>query len=249
MNCEAPISPKDNFCPSCGQAKQVACPACGIGVEITATVCQDCGFNIKEGTSQSYKAEDSKMAKEVLALIHTPIGLGEFKKKYPYLNQGALDPVYVRVIESTMQKSKSKQIVQILASFPRQWAILKVGLLRRFLTLFIDWPLLLALFLGGLVFLIGSATEPGLLALKGGSKAIVAWGWFFVSYYLYFVATEFLLGATIGGIICGVRVVDKFGNKQSLSALLWRNTYKLVPLIGPYALGPYVKPDHEIVKS
>lgn len=225
------------------------CPACGIGIEGTETICHNCGFNIEEGTSKAHETEDRQKAEEILKLLYNPVSLKQFKKKYPYLNKGELDPEYVRVIDKAKRKSKSIQIANILGSFPREWGILKVGLFRRFLTLLFDWPLLMALFLGGLVLFIGSATEPGLLPLKGGMKAVFIWCWFFISYYIYFVGTEFMFGSTIGGIICGVCVVDKFGRKQTLKSLLFRNTYKLIPLIGPYAFGPYVKPDHEIVKS
>jgi uncharacterized RDD family membrane protein YckC len=149
-----------------------------------------------------------------------------------------------------MKKGKSRKIVNLqLASYPRQWAIQKVGVARRFLTLFIDLPLFAALCLGGLAVFMGSATEPGMLKLTGGAKAAFGWGWFFVSYYCYFAGTEIIFGATIGGLLCGTRVVDKFGNRQSFSTLLKRNTYKLIPLLGPYVMSPHIKPDHEIVKS
>lgn len=205
--------------------------------------------NCRLDFNENHPVEEKELAKEVLGLIHVPVRLKEFKRHYPYLNQGQFDTVYVRVIEKAMDMGKSKQIVNRLASFPRSWGIQKVGLLRRFLTLFIDWPIVLALFLGGLVFFIGSATEPGVLGLQGGGKAAFAWVWFFISYFLYFVGTESVLGASIGGFFCGIRVVDEFGNKQRFFAIFKRNLYKLIPLIGPYAMAPYVKPDHEVVKS
>ncbi len=198
---------------------------------------------------EKHTSDERKMAKEVLELIHAPVGLKEFKYRYPYLKRGEYDTVYIGVIGKAMGLGKSKLITNQLASFPRSWGIQKVGLFRRFLTLFIDWPIVFALFLGGLVFFIGSATEPGILGLQGGVKAAFAWAWFFVSYFFYFAGTESILGASLGGFFCGVRVVDEFGNKQTLSAILKRNLYKLIPLIGPYALAPYVKPDHEVVKS
>ncbi len=245
LECETEIHESDLFCSGCGQVVARACPSCGSGVAGNLDLCWRCGFDFV----QQNPGDETRMAKEVLGLIHAPAGLKEFKRHYPYLNRGKFDTVYVRVIEKAMDLGKSKQIVNRLASFPRSWGIQKVGLLRRFLTLFIDWPIVLALFLGGLVFFIGSASEPGIFGLQGGGKAVVAWVWFFISYFLYFVGTESVLGASMGGFFCGIRVVDEFGNKQSYSAIFKRNLYKLIPLLGPYAMAPYVKPDHEVVKS
>lgn len=250
LNCNEPIKTTDAFCTKCGQAKEAPCPSCGSGIDPKATICPECGFDVKEGTSQKYTADDKQKAKEVLALLDAPVGLGKFKKAYSYLAKGDMDPQYVRVIEQAMMKGKSQKIVSLqLASCPRQWALLKVSLLRRFMTLLIDGPAVLGLFLGGLVLLIGSAKEPGVLDLSQNARGGVALGWFLVSYYAYFVLTEKILGATIGGVVCGIRVVNKFGERQSLGALIKRNTYKLVPLLGPYIFAPFVKPDHEIVKA
>ncbi len=222
------------------------CKACGAGIESLTKECPNCGFNPNKGRLSDL---EKKRAQEVVKLIEKPVRLSEFKRKYPFLNQGEFDTDYVRIIDHAMQSTKSKQIRHTLTSFPREWAIQKVGLFRRFLTLFIDWPILLGIFLGGLAVLIGSATEPGILPLNNGGKAAIAWVWFFISYFLYFVGSEHILGATIGGFFVGIRVVNKFGNRQSFSILLFRNLYKLIPFVGPYALAPYVKPDHEIVKS
>lgn len=245
LECETKIHDTDLFCSGCGQAVTRACPGCGSGVAGNLNLCGNCGFDF----IQQDPADETRMAREVLELIHAPVSLKEFKQRYPYLNRGKFDTVYVRVIEKAMDMGKSKQIVNRLASFPRSWGIQKVGLLRRFLTFFIDWPIVLAFFLGGLVLFIGSATEPGALGLQGEGKAAFAWAWFFISYFIYFVGTESVLGASIGGFFCGIRVVDEFGNKQSYSAIFKRNLYKLIPLIGPYAMASYVKPDHEVVKS
>jgi hypothetical protein len=248
--CEQPIKATDAFCRNCGQSAEEACPACGAGVAKNAATCGNCGFNIIEGTSLSYTEEDKQKAKEVLALLYEPIGLRELKQKYPYLTQGSMEPVYVRVIEQAMIMGKKEPIVNLqLASYPRQWALQKVGWLRRLLTLTIDMPAFLALFLGGLVLFIGSAKEAGMLPLEGAQRGAFAWAWFFCSYFAYFVSTERLFGATIGGLFCGLRVVDKFGNRQSFTALLKRNSYKLVPLLGPYVMSPFLETDHEIVKS
>ncbi len=254
IECSQPLNKTDQFCSGCGQPVTQPCPACGIGAEPSLNVCQNCGYEFTPDNkftlgNESSSIEEKQMARDVLELLHAPVRLSVFKRLYPYLNQGKFDTVYVRVMEEAMKIGKSKQIVNILASFPKRWGIQKVGLLRRFLTLFLDWPILLALFLGGLVVFIVSATEPGLLALKGGMKATFVSAWFFASYFLYFAGTEFVLGATIGGLFCGVRVVDEFGSKQSFRALFKRNIYKLIPLIGPYTMAPYVKPDHEVVKS
>lgn len=249
-NCNHIIKSTDAFCPQCGQGQEVPCPSCGSGIDPKAAICPECGFDVKEGTSQKYTADDKRKAKEVLALLDAPVGLSEFKKAYPYLTRGGMDPEYVRVIEQAMIKGKSQKIVSLqLASFPRQWALLKVSITRRFMTLLIDGPAVLGLFLGGLVVLIGSAEEPGVLDLSQTARGGVAWAWFFVSYYAYSVLTERMFGATIGGIVCGIRVVGKFGGRLSLGALIKRSTYKLVPLLGPYIFAPFVKPDHEIVKA
>ncbi len=248
LKCEAQIDETDKYCSSCGQVvtegESRACPGCGCGVAGNRNLCGNCGFDFNE----NHPVEETQMAKEVLELMHSPVRLSDFKHRYPYLTKGKFDTVYVRVIEKTVEMGKSVQIAHHLASFPRSWGIQKVGLLRRFITLFIDWPIVLAMFLGGLAFFIGSAVEPGILGLQGGGKTVFAWAFFFISYFLYFAGTEFILGASIGGLCCGVRVVDEFGNKQRFSAIFKRNLYKLIPLIGPHAMAPYVKPDHEVVK-
>jgi predicted amidophosphoribosyltransferase len=250
FQCGTPIQAGDAFCTDCGERNDVPCPACGVGVEREAKVCSDCGFNIKDGKSQDHIKEDTQRAKEVLALIDSPVPLSQFKAKYPYLTQGDMDPDYVRIIERALSLGKSQPIVNLqLASHPRQWAIQKVGVLRRLLTLVIDAPALLALMLGGLVLFIGKADEPGLLGLTKNGEGMFAFGWFFFCYFVYCVGTERVLGATIGGLVCGVRVVNKFGRRQSFMALVKRNAIKLLVLIGPYIMAPYVKPDHEVVKS
>jgi predicted amidophosphoribosyltransferase len=250
FQCGAPARPTDAFCTNCGERNDVPCPGCGIGVERLAKVCPDCGFNIEEGKSLGHVKEDRQRAKEVLELIDSPVSLSQFKQKYPYLTQGDMDADYVRIIEQALSLGKSQPIVNLqLASYPRQWAIQKVGIFRRLLTLMIDAPVLLALVLGGLVLFIGKADEPGMLGLTGDARGFFALGWLFFCYFAYCVGTEFIFGATLGGLVCGVRVVNRFGRRQSVMTLVKRNAIKLLPFIGPYTMAPYVKPDHEVVKS
>jgi hypothetical protein len=64
----------------------------------------------------------------------------------------------------------------------------------------------------------------------------------------YCVGTEFIFGATLGGLACGVRVVNRFGKRQSVMTLVKRNVIKLLLFIGPYTMASYVTPDHEVVK-
>ena len=249
FQCGTPIQAADAFCAKCGDRNEVPCPACGIGVQRDVAVCPDCKFNIKEGTSKDQITEDTLRAKEVLALIDSPVPLSQFKAKYSYLTRGDMDPDYVRIIERALSLGKSQPIVNLqLASYPRQWAIQKVGIFRRFLTLMIDNPVLLALIFGGLVLFIGKADEPGLLGLTGDARGLFAFAWFFFCYFAYCVGTEFIFGATLGGLVCGVRVVNRFGKRQSVMSLVKRNAIKLLLFIGPYTMSPYVKPDHEVVR-
>jgi len=249
FQCGAPTQLADAFCTNCGEPNEEPCPACGIGVGREAKVCPDCGFNIEKGKSQGHVKEDRQRAKEVLALIDSPVSLSKFKEKYPYLTQGDMDPDYVRIIEQALSLGKSQPIVNLqLASCPRQWAIQKVGIWRRLLTLMIDAPALLALIGVGLVLCIGKADEPGMLGLTGDARGVFAFAWFFLCYFAYCVGTEWVFGATPGGLVCGIRVVNRFGKRQSLMTLVKRNTIKLLVLIGPYTMAPYVAPDHEVVK-
>ena len=72
-----------------------------------------------------------------------------------------------------------------------------------------------------------------MLGLTENAEGIFAIGWFFFCYFVYCVGAEWVFGATIGGLACGVRVVNRFGKRQSLMTLVKRNAIKLLLLIGP----------------
>lgn len=154
-----------------------------------------------------------------------PLPLGEFRARMPWMAQGETGPFWNQIRE-TIKAGKDADLLNLLPRPPRDVGIQKPGLFRRLLTLVIDLPACVVL------MLIGSV---GLLPLVEASKDPLAGAvfivWFVLVYGLYFAGSEWLLGATPGGMLLGVRVVDGFGNPASLGLCLVRLFTRFLPIL------------------
>jgi uncharacterized RDD family membrane protein YckC/predicted nucleic acid-binding Zn ribbon protein len=240
FNCNELLAPGDVFCSKCGAAKQVPCAGCGAGVPANEDVCPECGLSQKSHQQDKISnfKDDREKAKQVVKLIGAPIGLSELKRDYGWLTTPMSDAEYDRFWGALYPMVKGSIPVELRAGSARMGArdffIKKAGFFKRFLTIFIDYPIYFAFFLGVLALLIGSAKQgSGIIPVTGDARAAVAWVWFFVSYFIYFVLMEKVFMATIGGLILGMRVVDGYGNALPYSTLIWRNGCKLIPFLGP----------------
>ena len=185
----------------------------------------------------------------LIDLMYNPVGLSEFRAKYPYLSNGPYGPDYIEAIEKALAKTKEKRIRMRLEGSPRRWALRKQGTIGRLFNIAIDVVLWGALFFGGLVFFIGSHKSGGLLRAMGlGANNIrsgFAFIWFVVSYFGYTALAEAVLGSTIGGLICRVAVVDEHCRPLTLSQTFFRQMTKfLSPIV--LLFGP--EEDYEVVK-
>jgi uncharacterized RDD family membrane protein YckC len=110
------------------------------------------------------------------------------------------------------------------------------GMLRRTLALIVDTILLGVLFVVMSALSGGSHTGKGFSVQLNGLPALL----YYVICFLYFIVLEWLLGATLGKLVLGLRVVGSDGSKISLGQSLGRNLLRIVdgfPYFIPYLLG------------
>jgi uncharacterized RDD family membrane protein YckC len=120
---------------------------------------------------------------------------------------------------------EQKLMVQNLE--PRAWAILHPGMGRRFLAFLIDLPLFVAFLLVGLAVLVEATKSSSQEAL--GIGALV---WIVASYLVYFAASELVFGASPGGLLTGLRVVDERGRPPGLGLCLKRQFARIFRVLG-----------------
>jgi len=165
---------------------------------------------------------------ELVALIRRPVRLREYRARFPHLMAGPSDPELARLADEVERSDllpEQKLVIKNLE--PRMWAIAHPGMGRRFLGFLVDLPLFvvfLALVLTGIMAATeGSPQEiQGLWALVG----IVA------AYFVYFAASERLLGASPGGLLTGLRVVDGRGRRPGFGLCLKRQFARIFRVLG-----------------
>ena len=106
-----------------------------------------------------------------------------------------------------------------------------VGVGRRFLAVLVD-SILLGIVFGVMGALLGQSQVSGgnVSVSLTGVPAMVT----FVIFFLYFIVLEAALGATLGKLLLGIRVVDVEGSRISWGASIIRNILRIVDAL-PFA--------------
>lgn len=91
----------------------------------------------------------------------------------------------------------------------------------------IDFPLLLILIVAGVNLGKAAAIDPD--SLMAG---IFAFSWFFTAFVGYYASSEVILGASPGGLLMGLRVVDDYGNPPTIGLCLTRQLWKIFSILG-----------------
>lgn len=115
--------------------------------------------------------------------------------------------------------------------FPAQAQVQYVGVGRRFVAVLVDSILL------GIVFGVMGALF-GQFQASGGSVSVSLTGvpavLTFVIFFLYFIVLEAALGATLGKLLLGIRVVNVDGSRISWGASILRNILRIIDAL-PFA--------------
>lgn len=167
----------------------------------------------------------SPEARALANLLENPVGLRDFRKSFSYLSNGSKDPHFMRLQNELDNGDLTPELKQRLHNYPpRAWALKHPSLGRRFLAFLLDIPLYL-IFMG---ISVAALTQPG--QPEGQEPLILAV--LLGSALVWFVASEWLLGASPAGLLLGLRVVNKNGGRPSLLFCFGRQFLRLFRFIG-----------------
>ncbi|MBU1105333.1 MAG: RDD family protein [Candidatus Riflebacteria bacterium] len=215
-NCKAKLEPDEAFCGGCGQAvsRSVAPPP------------------PPAKPKASKKAPiDEQTYNEMIALMAKPLSLREYREKYPYLMKGPKGPEFRSVIDAMFRTDPPPEVHTRLTMPPRDWGIRKPGSFRRMLTLLVDFPVLLFIIVAGANM--GKDAGIDSDSLMAG---IMAFSWFIGAFVGYYTVFEIMLGATPGGLLMGLRVVDDYGNSAGAWVSISRMFAKIFWILGIVAM-------------
>ncbi|MHB1193658.1 MAG: RDD family protein [Longimicrobiales bacterium] len=167
-------------------------------------------------------------ARELVGLVRQPVRLKEYQARFPYLMAGPGDPEFRRVtdeLDASDLLREQKLMVQNLE--PRAWAILHPGMGRRFLAFLLDLPIFVVFMFLGLAAIM--AASEGISETAQGMAFLL---WIVASYFLYFAASELVFGASPGGLVTGLRVVDERGRPPGLGLCLKRQLARIFRILG-----------------
>ena len=167
-------------------------------------------------------------ADDLVGLVRRPVRLREYRTRFPYLMEGPGDPEFRRItdqLEGTDLLPEQRLMVQSLE--PRAWAILHPGMGRRFLAVLVDLPLYVVVLFIGFALLVEATKDSSQEALGIGALA-----WIVASYFLYFAVSEYIFGASPGGLVAGLRVVDERGRTPGLVLCLKRQLARIFRVLG-----------------
>jgi uncharacterized RDD family membrane protein YckC len=145
-------------------------------------------------------------AAALVQLLQHPVHVAELRANYGYLTQGKDNREFQRLAAIIDRSAVAPELKARLKNYPpRYWALVKAGVIRRFFSFVLDIPLFLVVV--GLSFTLTFGADPQDL------KPEAVLGWLLAVLFLYFVVLEWVFGASPGGLLTGIRVVDKNGAK------------------------------------
>ncbi|MFH1566802.1 MAG: RDD family protein, partial [Gemmatimonadota bacterium] len=171
-------------------------------------------------------AELEPRARELLELMDNPVRLSEYQRRFPYLLNGPDDPEVRRLREQILEADVRPEYKACLRNLPpRDWALDTPFLGRRFLAFLLDLPLFVVFFFIGAAVVVTAAEGKG-----SDAASLPLLVWIIASYLIYFVGSEWLLGASLGKFLTGLRVVGPYGGRPSLGFCLKRQFTRLFKL-------------------
>lgn len=218
-NCQAKIEPDESFCGSCGQAVVRHAPP-----PPPSAPSPQKGPARKAGKKAPV---DQQTYDSIVGLMAKPVSLREYRSQFPVLQKGPKGEEFRALIDSMFRADPPLEVHTRLTMPPRNWALRKPGFFRRILTGIVDFPIMLAVLMAGVA--LGKSLNLDEDSLFTG---VLALSWIFVIVPVgYYAFCETLLGATPGGFLLGLRVVDEYGNKPSPSVSIFRILAKILWLV------------------
>lgn len=168
-------------------------------------------------------------ARNLLELLDEPLRLSEYRRRFPHVVAGERSEEYRRLVSEILAADVRPELKARLQNHPpRYWALQRPGLFRRFLSLVVDVPTYFVMMGVGLVALDPAHGNQPLTT----AQALPMLGWLLGSFLFYFLGLEWLLAATPGGLLTGLRVVDERGGRPSPLLCLKRFFLRGFRLVG-----------------
>ena len=156
-----------------------------------------------------------------------PVSLREYRSRFPFLLDGAKSKTWDRLREFMFRQNPPPPIHARLTAPPCDWALRKPGFFRRLLTVVIDGPALLVLF--AIAIQNGPTVCRSLgFAQNSTGEGVIMLSSFLFGFIGYFVVSELILGASPGGFLLGLRVIDDYGKPPSVGFLVMRQVWKIL---------------------
>ncbi len=168
--------------------------------------------------SEAQALADRPLAEAVVGLMREPLRLSELRRRFPWLLQGHESPEVRRVVAAVLAADPEPAVRARITAPVRSWALQPAGWFRRTLTLLFDVPVMFALILVPA----WATLEGGLLPAGSQARDLAVLGFFLMATVGYVILSEWLLGATVGGLICGVRVVEADGRGMGPGWIFFR---------------------------
>lgn len=158
-------------------------------------------------------------------LVRDQVTLSVYRARFPALASGPPGPDFQRTMEALRAAHPDEPTRERLAEVPRYWALQKAGWLRRFLSIYIDTPVVCGIWFAPFWVLM-QMESCWLLDLHVMLVPLMLLTGL-LTYFAYFVGTEHLWGASVGGLLLGMRVVDGNGQPPAVRFLVWRHFKRL----------------------
>lgn len=236
--CREPLESGDRFCAGCGSA--VPEGEDSVNPPSVQSEPVPAGKKRKVGNGNRVNRETGKsldeLSHDVIQLMARPLPLHQYRQLFPYLLTGATGKTWSTLKEFMFRQDPPAPIHTRLTSPICDWALQKPGFFRRMMTLIIDLPILLVL------FSIGIRNGPAICRSLGFARDSLGEGVIMISYFLisligYFTVTELIFGASLGGLLLGIRVVNDFGGTPSVGFLIMRQVWKILDVVAMFMGG------------
>ena len=200
----------DRFCQSCGSPVAATCPRCGADLAPDAAFCASCGARATGSAASPIAAVAGPPPAPGLAYASMPPPTGMAPPQLPPV-QFAPPP------RNGIGPAPFPPPAFAMGALTFRYC----GVVRRFFAALVD----------GLIFMVaswliagsaGGTTADG-FDLNGTPALLLS-----LVYLGYFVVLEGALGATIGKLVLGMKVVNKAGQAPGLGAALVRNLLRIV---------------------